>query len=483
MSYQDRIYGQCGICPERNQTVKSFRTSSDLYIFNRPDFYVSGATKIDCTSGLTNGDTGVYILTDDTNISFDFIFSGDTSAFTDLNESKFKFGVYKYDNNLSGFTNNPQYMSEPIEWSTFSGTGITTQVIPVDGLDVDGDYMIKGHFINTYSTEFGRLLNKTYDTIETDDTSYVDDRDYYFVALNEADKPEITTGVNLVTPIDSLIVNSFYLVSGQTQVLLPETSSEYVISINGATLAETFDYDINIITSGSVQVTLIDLYVAIDDKDILTVVYVNSDTPSTIINKIFEVLSPIASGTTNNEGSNEVYYNITTSRYELFLDSTPTNNDDILLTINGAVLANNIDYYQSISNPKRIILNGDIFVGDIINIYYNSNTTVVGNIQTPAPTFSWNIQNTPTNENGLFTVEVSDTNIFRTIIFSATTPYIVGINDYNLQIPLQGQFGDEYYYRVKNEKNYQTLCGSIISTIKYSDTTPIVVGVNSINSY
>jgi hypothetical protein len=49
MSYQERIYGQCGLCPERNRTVPSVNMSSDIYIFNRPFYNVSGATKIDCT--------------------------------------------------------------------------------------------------------------------------------------------------------------------------------------------------------------------------------------------------------------------------------------------------------------------------------------------------------------------------------------------------------------------------------------------------
>ena len=94
MSYQDRIYGQCGLCPERNQTTRIVNTSSDLRIFNRPMFSVSGLTKIDCTtppnSGLTSGDTGVYIINTQTGITVDFIFTGNTDSFIDLNESKFK---------------------------------------------------------------------------------------------------------------------------------------------------------------------------------------------------------------------------------------------------------------------------------------------------------------------------------------------------------------------------------------------------------
>ena len=59
MSYQERIYGQCGFCPERNQTVHSVNMSSDFYVFNRPYYDLTGSTKVvdvlrgDATNGYT----------------------------------------------------------------------------------------------------------------------------------------------------------------------------------------------------------------------------------------------------------------------------------------------------------------------------------------------------------------------------------------------------------------------------------------------
>jgi hypothetical protein len=46
--------------------------------------------------------------------------------------------------------------------------------------------------------------------------------------------------------------------------------------------------------------------------------------------------------------------------------------------LNGVTLANGGDYYQSISNPKRIILEGDLLIEDIITIVYYPTTTVIG---------------------------------------------------------------------------------------------------------
>jgi hypothetical protein len=56
-------------------------------------------------------------------------------------------------------------------------------------------------------------------------------------------------------------------------------------------------------------------------------------------------------------------------------------------------LANGGDYYQSISNPKRIILKGDLLIEDIITIVYYPTTTVINGLITSNPIVSWQIAN------------------------------------------------------------------------------------------
>jgi hypothetical protein len=73
--------------------------------------------------------------------------------------------------------------------------------------------------------------------------------------------------------------------------------------------------------------------------------------------------------------------------------------------LNGVTLANGGDYYQSISNPKRIILEGDLLIEDIITIVYYPTTTVNGLI-TSNPIVSWRIANSPELVNGNFILEV-----------------------------------------------------------------------------
>jgi hypothetical protein len=204
---------------------------------------------------------------------------------------------------------------------------------------------------------------------------------------------------------------------------------------------------------------------------------------SKIVNKVIDVSYIITSGTTGGQGINDIYYNTTTGKYELYVDTTPINGNDILITLNGAILANNIDYYQSITNPKRLILEGVIVTNDIINIYYNGFTNLVGELYSPTPNISWSINNPPINDSGVFTVEVSSASTFNTLVTSGNVNYVAGEINYNYTLGIPGNYGDNYYYRVKNEKKYRTLCNSIVSSIKYSEVVPIKLITNSGNSY
>ena len=488
--YQTRIYDQCGICSNKNSVKNTYNTSSDMYVFNTPFFDVSGATKIDCTSppnsGLTSGDTGVYIIGTETGITFTFTFTANTESFTDENQSKFRYDIHRYNGNIGSFNTTPIYSSDDIEWSSFSATSATTQTLKISDITLDGDYIIKGQYKNKYATEFGSALGIEYDTSlynQSDEYGiYRADRDFYFVAMREADTPQPSLGTNLITAPDSFVVSSVSLVDGQTDIIVNATFNSYIVALNGLVLAETLDYIISGLT-GNVVSTLIQLVSPAKTGDILTVTYINAGASNVIYGEVYDIINPIPSGPLNGQGSNDVYYNTTTNKYELYLTYDPISQNDILITLNGAVLANNIDYYQSTSNPKRIIFEGSILVGDIINAYYNTITNLVGQIVNPEPSFGWVITNAPINTDGTFTVEVSTTDTFTGVTTSGTVEYIAGETVYNLPLQLSGNYGDELYYRIKNEKRYYTLCDSIVNSIKYSEVIPIVLGINSTNNY
>jgi hypothetical protein len=76
--------------------------------------------------------------------------------------------------------------------------------------------------------------------------------------------------------------------------------------------------------------------------------------------------------------------------------------------VNGVVLANGVDFYQSISNSKRIILTGSIILDDIITISYFPNTSVVNNVSVSTPSASWFITPSPQKVNGYFTLQLAE---------------------------------------------------------------------------
>ena len=151
--------------------------------------------------------------------------------------------------------------------------------------------------------------------------------------------------------------------------------------------------------------------------------------------------------------------------------------------INGATLANGIDYYQSTTNLKRIILEGDLLDGDIITIVYFTFVSAVNGLITNNPTVSWSIENPPQLANGVFTLEVSSGTSFSTFYYTGNTDYLIGQTIYSDDFIASGTVGTTLYYRVKNEKHYETFCGNIITDIKYSETIPVIIQTNSINSY
>jgi hypothetical protein len=151
--------------------------------------------------------------------------------------------------------------------------------------------------------------------------------------------------------------------------------------------------------------------------------------------------------------------------------------------INGVSLANGIDFYQSTSNNKRIILVGDIVVGDIITMVYFPSAGVASNIYNANPVVGWSISDAPKLVNGYFTLELANDIGFNSIIYTGKTDYVVDTYFYGLPLSLSGDVNTKYYYRVRNDKNYVTICGNEINSYVYSDTIPITIATNSINSY
>jgi len=474
MRYQELIYVQNENSAVRNKDIFNVNMSSDMCVFEAPLFSVSGASKIDCT-----GSTGTtYVISTATTIPLSFVFTGNLETFT-ASSPTYKYEIYKYSTNANIFTQPAVYESETYSYSAFSGTNILSQTIPVSSLNLDGDYLIKGYYQFNVCTDFLSKLGKTINTRDYINGNeygiYEDNLDYYFIAFKTADKPILLQNASNNPPPNQLFQQIILPSEGETVFVIDQSYvGAFICTLNGLTLSPGLDYTFsgNVVTLSGATV----------EGDVITIIYTTAG-GGNLVGDTISVSKPIVSGATNGEGSENVYYNTTTSKYEVYTSVSPSDSSSFFLILNGLTLAYNIDYYQSITNDKRIILEGDLEVGDIITIVYIPTISAVNGIIVNQPNVSWSISNPPQTTNGVFTLEVSTGTSFSNFYHTSSQNYIVNEINYIDSFVVSGTVGTKLYYRVKNQKNYENLCGQIITDIAYSDTIPIVIQSNAINSY
>ncbi len=433
--------------------------------------------KVPCTTGGTITGASYIISANTQTIPLTFDFTANTQTFIDT-EANFRYEIYKYDNSQSQFSAIPVYKSQRLNYSAFSATNTTTEYIPSSGITLDGDYLVKGFYQFSACTDFLKRLGKGVDTINYKYGSqygiYDNNLDYYFIALKQAEIPYFTNNGSNDTLANSLTQSVYLPAAGIQNIPKPQNIGHFIMTLNGLVLANGSDY------TYTGDVVTLNGFTAEDD--IITFIYTSIGGTNLIADNI-DVTTSIVSGATNGQGSNLVYFNTTSGKYEIYTSVEPAPLNDIIVMLNGVTLANNVDYYQSTSNLKRIILEGDLVVGDIITIvYFPANSTVNG-LNTNNPIVSWLINELPQKENGYFSLEVSTNNAFTNFYYTGYTPYNTATISYSDSFIASGTIGTTLYYRVKNEKNYETLCGNIITSVAYSDIVPIVIQSNAINSY
>jgi len=474
MRYQELIYIQNQHNAVRNKDFVNVNMSSEFSLFEAPSFYLSGASKIDCS-----GSTGTtYIITTETEIPLVFNFTANTNSFT-ANNATFKYEIYKYTENANIFSQPPVYRSTNFDYTSLTGGTLLYQNIPINPLRLDGEYLVKGFYNFSASTKFLGSLGKTIDTAQFKNGTkyglYDSNTDFYFIAFNAAETPKLLNNSSNLSASNQLFQQVILPENGQTVFVISFLyAGFFIVTLNGLVLSPTYDYTYsgNVVTMNAPLV----------NGDIVTVIYTSFGGNNLVGDNIL-ISSPIVSGSTNNQGSNSTFYNTTTKKYEIYSKVTPSPSGSILVMINGVTLANGLDYYQSKTNPKRIILEGNLLIGDLITIVYFPIVSAVNGLITNNPAVSWQIQNPPQKSNGVFTLEVSTGESFTTLYSSSSQPYITGVGLYFDSFVASGNVGTTLYYRVKNEKNYETICGNIITDIAYSEIIPVVIQTNSINSY
>jgi len=465
---------------------------------------------------LTSGSTGVYILdrtdTSET-IDFNIRFSGVSfSAFTNERNIRFKYDIYKYNRRSNTFRQPAIYGSDTFTKKNFileTGTYRLNQQIPQRQLSLDGDYIIKGSFVFDDLTDYGKRLGRTFvtpTTIKGDENSLYDRTwDWYFVANYKADTPILLQSESPTPELDSLVVNSIYIScetvfsvnpitsattantvcnTGTTYPLGRSINGDVLISLNGSVLSLNQDYTLSASTNGLGQAILVlELNTGTTTGDVITYAFVRSNNANNFRYEQLDVTTPVPSGATGTQGLKRVFFNTTTGKFEIYTEMIPLQNSSIYVAINGVVLANNLDYYQSTTDPKRIILEGTLLNNDEVTIYYNTAPTVVGDVYTNPQNIAWGLPIAPQANDGYFVLEISPDPLFSAVTQSASTNYVTGLAEYSTNVSITGSVNTTLYYRIKNRKEYETLCGDKIASEAFSEVVPIIIRNNAINSY
>lgn len=437
-------------------------------------------------SGLSASSINVFAISDENSIDLLFNFSGSNTTSLFETDANFKFEIYKF-NKILGFFKEPAIYASPLEtWSSISGTSAYTHTVPIDDLDLDGDYLIKGYYVYKNCTEFANLLglNLSTESVKLSDEYrlYNSFRDYHFVALKTADRPIIEVGDDSKGDSGVMKINTQVLPGGTNDFKFPESNGDVIVTLNGLTLANELDYAI---VNEPVIGDVIRLSGETYEGDVLTVTYNSSVLNDDVKFKkdVIDILEPIPEGPIDKQGDSAIYFNTTTKKYEAFTEITPLVNNEIAVTLNGIRLGNGLDYYQSSSNPNRIIFEGEILEGDIINIWYNAGIRAQGDIFNNIIIVDWRIATAPAGGDGKFYVELAKDKEFTNIINVVEVEYVAGQIGYDTFLGLKGNNGDKLYYRVRNRKKYVDICGAAIFTTSISDIIDITLQTNSINSY
>ena len=401
--------------------------------------------------------------------------------------------IYKYDQTTSEFSTSA-LQTFNISYDSLSANTGNTLVIASDKIG-EGEFLIKPYWDYNINTLIAKQQNVRKSSVNTYKRGelyglYVPETDWYFINIFEASQPLFN---NSTTPppkvINSLSVASVITEAGRTKYNI-QGLSDPIVSYNGAILAKNMEYSaVTTPISATTGTTAFTPYIELSfdplDGQILTYAYVKNGDVNDLLGDLYVVEDVIKSGSTGTQlETDRVFYNTTKGKYEFYLLSVSSS--DVVLSINGSMLSNNIEYFKSFSNSRRIILEEPLNMGDIIEAFYVPTNAINGGIDTNTPQISWSIDVAPLTTNGKFTVQVTtvDDINYENVVYSEVVDYVIGQKTYNKLITLtNAKAGDKFIYRVKNEKFYTPIIGETIYSVSYSFTNKIEVLNNSGENY
>jgi len=400
--------------------------------------------------------------------------------------------IYKYDQTTSEFSTSALQTFNISYDSLSANTGNTLTI--ASGNIGEGEFLIKPYWdynVNTLIAKQQKTRKSSVNTYKRGDLYglYVPETDWYFINIFEASQPLFnSSSVPPAKTINSLVVASTVTQAGVKKYNI-QGLSDPIVSYNGAILAKNMEYSavtapISATTGTTAFIPYIELSFDPLDGQILTYAYVKNGNTNDLLADLY-IVSGITSGETGTQlETDRVFYNTTEGKYEFYLISVSSSN--VILSVNGSMLAINIEYFQSFSNSRRIILEEPLNNGDIIEAFYVPTNAINGGIDTNTPQISWSIDTAPLTTSGKFTVQVTtvDDINYENVVYSEVVDYVIGQKSYNKLITLtNAKAGDKFIYRVMNEKFYTPIIGETIYSVSYSFTNKIEVLNNSGENY
>lgn len=471
MKYSEKIY-------DNHKNI--IRTSSDICFFKYPQYDMEGLnTPI---SGITSSSTNVFLIEDEMDIAANITFTSNLEYLD--SEVEFNYSILPLNKTNQEFTTVGMFNSQvfPYTGVTQDTTFNTTQLLG------EGEYLLKLAYQYPMCTEIAKAMGKRQVTTTYNNTlpykHYDKNNDKYLVVLYKADEPLLDVGITSgnetegteVAASDTLKSTPLAVVNGEKRYNINVTTSgDILITLGGLLLQKDSDYTLS---NG-----ILEFAEPLFTDDIVNIIFIGKDNSSGIKNQEISVDNIITSGTTGNEGTNEVYYNTDTNKYEIYTDYRIKNPDSLIVFLRGSMLANKIDFYVSSSNPKRIILQGDVFVDDWLSVIYDSGENLDRAITEGYVDIAWYVTRPIKNTNGEFIVEFSLSDTFSLIEQSTQVPYVIDKLNYTSRVDLNYPYGTILYYRVRNVKKYNSLSGYELITENISDSIKIEIKTNISNNY
>lgn len=450
------------------------KTYSDISSFKIPDNVVSGAYGLVVSDEnkkpeVTEDSDFLYWVDDDFMLDLETTFPGVT---TFNSETKYRLYLVPYNKEKEKFDINDAFITEYEEPNNFINSINTNNL-------KEGEYAIKFEFKHPINLEVFDRLNKEIVTNTLSDhlpMNYDEKLDKYFVLLYKPEEPLIDIiKTNEGKNSANFNFNTINVEDGvKTYPLNTRDAKSTLITLNGLILTEKLDYNI--------ENNLITFIGNIKSSDIVNYVFYGDDVNNTLKSEHIEV-GFITSGNIDEQGSVKYYNNITKGTHEIYVNENIKDGKTLLLTLNGTLLTKDIDFMISKTNKKRIILKGELKKGDVINVIYDTGNNTSNIINGNVIDISWRVNGVTNEGSGFFTIEISDTENFNTILDEEIVEYEDNLKMYTKQMVLNYGYGTVLYYRIKNNKEYTTIDGSVLENNRVSVPIRFEIKTDISNNY